>query len=101
LHSTNPALDLNIEKLLSYTWERQKVYTPRVFPPKVFWDMREKEKIDLIRNERSKRCEAPGQSEQNLKKGIQSMLCVFETKFSLEPLAIETNIPVRGVINQI
>lgn len=54
--------------------------------------------VNVICDERREWCKASSKGIQNFKKSVERMLGIFNAKFALEALSVETNIPVCGVI---
>lgn len=63
--------------------------------------MRKKALVDAVGNEGGERCQASGESKKDLKKGVQGVFGILETKLALQSLAVEANVPVGGVVDQI
>jgi hypothetical protein len=77
------------------------VDTSRVLSLKFLGDMWQKALVDVVCDERCERGQSAGKSVKNLEEGVQSVLRIVETKFTLQPLAVETNVPVGSSVDKI
>ena len=75
--------------------------TPMILFPVGFGNVREKLLVDGFGEERGEWCKSPTESEQDLEKCIQGMKSIIDAVFSLQPLPIEPDVPICGIVNEL
>lgn len=98
LHSIDSPLDPFIKEFFSNVWKSKEVHTPRVFRLKSLGDVRQKPPVDVVCQERSERCQSSSQGEEDFKKCVQRIQSVIDAELTLEPLPIESDVPVGCVV---
>lgn len=68
---------------------------------KLGWDVWQEALVDVLGDEWGEWCETLAEGEENLEKGVQGVLGVLETELSLQALAVESDVPVGGLVDQV
>jgi hypothetical protein len=77
------------------------VHTAVVLGAELLGNVWEKAEVDVVGDERCKGRETAAECVQDLKQRIQGVLGVLEAIFSLETAAVEPNVPVCRVVNEL
>ena len=105
LHALHLPLDNLIEKLLPDFRERQEMDAAIVFSAELFQvtlgEVGEEAQIDVIGEERSERSEPSAKGKEDLKEGVEGVLGIFKAVLALEATAVNANVPVCGVVDEL
>ena len=75
--------------------------TFRIFSLQLLGDVWAEVLIDGLGDEGGERCEPSNEREENFEQGVESMFSVVQPEFTLQSLSVESNIPIRCIVDQI
>lgn len=77
------------------------MHTAGVLCLQILGNVRKELGVDGFCDERREGGQSSAQGEQNLEEGVQRMFGVVYSVLALEALSVESNVPVRGIINKL
>ena len=101
LHALYAALDVGVVELLADLGEGKEMHGAGVLCLEILGDVREELEVDGIGEEGGEGGEATAEGEEDLKEGVESVEGIVETVLALETLAVEADVPVGGVVDEL
>ena len=101
LHALHAALDVGVVELLADLGEGEEVHGAGVLGLEVLGDVGEELEVDGVGEEGGEGSETTAESVEDLEKGVESVEGVVETVLALETLAVEADVPVGGVVDEL